>query len=224
MKLTWFQRPDPRVAAHLAPPKFARSTPLAEIPFVVLDAETTGLRVGFDKLLSVAAMPVRRERAEVDGLRSWLVRREDLDVTPATSVHTILPSDSTGGTPEDEVLAGLSEMLAGRVIVGHHVGFDAGVLDHALRRHFHARLRHPLVDTARLAMQVLDAYRPSGYAGQRPPGLDEVCAHLGLGIWERHTADGDTFAIAQLFLLLCARLRRKLGRDPVFGDLPVARA
>ena len=225
MMASWFRKADPRLAGYLAAtrPRLRASTPLSEVPFVVLDAETTGLRVGSDQLLSVAAMPVRRHRTAVGGLRSWLVHREGAGVTPATRVHTILPSDSSGGTPEDEVLEELCEMLAGAVVVGHHIGFDVGMIDHALRRHFRARLRNPTIDTARLAMNVLDPYRPTGYAGQRPPGLDEVCAHVGLGIWERHTADGDTFAIAQLFLLLCARLARKLGREPVIGDLPVVR-
>lgn len=223
MKLPWTRDPDPRAAAYLAgtPRRLKKSTPLDELPLVVLDAETTGFDVHRDQLLSLAAMPVRRGRADAGGLRNWLVHRPEADVNQATRIHTILPSDLRRGVPEASLLEQLCPMLTGAVLVGHHIGFDAAVLDRALRHRLACGLRNPAIDTAQLAMRALDPYRRTGYAAQRPPGLDEVCAHLGIPLWERHTADGDTFATAQLFLLLCARLRRKLGRPLVVGDFPI---
>ncbi|MBB5353234.1 DNA polymerase-3 subunit epsilon [Haloferula luteola] len=222
MKWPFFQHPEPEVARYLAgtPRRLSRNTPFSELSFLVLDAETTGFNLSTDRLLSVAAMPVRHGRAEAGGLRSWLFHQPDVAITAATRIHTILPSDSVGGTPERQVLQELLPAATGALIVGHHIGFDIGMLNAAMRRHFHTPLRNRTLDTALLSMRVLDAFRRTGYSNQRPPGLDEVCAHLGLSIWERHTADGDTFATAQIFLLLCARLRRKLGRDLVLGDLP----
>ncbi|MGH8021321.1 MAG: hypothetical protein ACREIA_24175 [Opitutaceae bacterium] len=80
-------------------------------------------------------------------------------------------------------------------------------------------LRNPLVDTARLAMAELEAFRKTAYPGQRPPSLDEVCSSLGLPMHDRHTASGDTFTTAQVFLLLAARARRRLGRPLRLKDL-----
>lgn len=217
--------PDPRIAGYLAGTKrsAAGKTRLASMPVIVLDAETTGFRVDRDRLLSIATVPVLAGRARVGGMRSWLIRQSGLRVNEATAVHGILPSESSRGVEEVAALEELAGELTGVLLVGHHIGFDAAVLDAAMKRHFGAGLRNPLIDTAVLSMQTVDAFKRTGYANQRPPGLDEVCAHLGLPVWERHTADGDAFATAQLFLLLCARLEARLGRDLVAGDLPVAR-
>jgi DNA polymerase-3 subunit epsilon len=94
------------------------------------------------------------------------------------------------------------------------------MLDDALRRTFGIRLRNPLVDTARLAMSTIDAFHQTGYSNQRPPTLDEVCAKAGVALIDRHTAVGDAFTTAQLFLFLCAKLKHMLGRELIVDDIP----
>lgn len=225
MNFPFSHPPDARIASYVdgTPRRLGRRTPLADLPIVVLDAETTGFRVGSDRMLSIATMPVRRGRAMLGELRDWLIDQPGAEVTAATRIHTILPCDSSNGRPEEDVLREVCEVLTGSVLVGHHIGFDAAMIDEGMKRHFGSGLRNVMIDTAQLAMRVVDAFRRTGYGSQRPPGLDEVAAQLGLPLWERHTAEGDAFATAQLFLLLCARLRRKLGRELVLGDLPVTR-
>ncbi len=196
-------------------------SPVDQLRFVVLDAETTGFRIGEDKLLSLAGLPVLGGRAQIADMGSWLVYQEDAHVTAATKIHGILPSESTCGDPENEVIANFMEMMTGAILVGHHVGFDAAVLDFSMRKHFNTKIRNTTLDTAVLSMQVVDAFRRTGYANQRPPGLDEVCSQLGLPSVERHTAEGDTFTTAQLFLILCARMRQKLQRPLLASDLPI---
>ncbi|MDP0489424.1 MAG: 3'-5' exonuclease [Verrucomicrobiota bacterium JB023] len=223
MKFPWTPKREPEVEAYLAGTsrRYRRKDPTAEAPFVVLDTEASGFQLHTDKILSVATMSVQGNRAETSSLRHWLIRRTEADVTPATRIHTILPSDSSEGTPEKEVLGQLLPILTGSIIVGHHIGFDIAMLNRAFQEHYNLKLKNRYLDTAVLAQRVLDAYRRTGYANQRPPGLDEVVSHLGLTVWERHTADGDTFATGQLFLLLCARLRRQLERELVLSDLPL---
>ncbi len=222
-----FSKPlDPVISPYVkgTARRVSRSTPLREIPFLVLDAETTGFNLLSDRILSIAAIPVRGDRAEIGGMRNWLVYHPDAHVTAATKIHTILPSESSLGMPMPEILTDLSHLLTGAVVVGHHIHFDAAMIDREMRRIFRTGLRNPLVDTASMAMRSVEAFRKSGYSNQRPPSLDELCTHLGLPLWERHTADGDSFATAQLFLMLCARLRQKLGREVLVGDLPLTRA
>jgi DNA polymerase-3 subunit epsilon len=114
----------------------------------------------------------------------------------------------------------LLPLLHGAVVVGHHINFDAAMIDRALRRRFDVGLRNPLVDTANLAQVAIDAFAKTGYANQRPPTLDEVCSHLEIMTMERHTAAGDAFTTAELFLLLCARMRQQLKRPLLVDDLP----
>jgi DNA polymerase-3 subunit epsilon len=75
-----------------------------------------------------------------------------------------------------------------------------------------------------MAQRTVEAFGVTAYPGQRPPSLDEVCEHLGLPTVERHTAAGDAFTTAELFLVLCARMQRLRGRPLVVDDLPLERA
>jgi DNA polymerase-3 subunit epsilon len=98
------------------------------------------------------------------------------------------------------------------------------MLNAALKRHFHISLRNPVLDTARLAMSAVEAFARTGYPGQREPTLDEVCVQCGISPLDRHTAEGDTFTTATLFLALCARRQRQLGRPLRANDLPLGLA
>jgi len=198
-------------------------TPLDRARLVVLDTETTGFRIGQDRMLTLACVDVSGGQIHVNRLRSWLLFQPAACINDAVAVHGILPSESAEGSPEKEVLTELFPIITGAVLVGHHVSFDASVLDHALRIHFGTGLRNPMIDTARLAMAELEAFRRTAYPNQRPPSLDEVCMNLGMPMHDRHTAAGDAFTTAQLFLLLAARARRRLGRELKLSDFPVKR-
>lgn len=223
----WFRRvplsPEAREYREQTPRRIDRAQPVDTLTFLVLDAETTGLNVLRDRMLALAIVEIRGGRLELGRTATWLIQQPDQRLTAAVAVHGILPRDTAAGRPEAEVTAELLPRLRGAVLVGHHVQFDAALLDGALRRHQHVGLRNPLLDTARLAMTGIDAFRKTGYANQRPPALEEVCAHAGLPVVARHTAEGDAFTTAQLFLLLCGRLRRRLGRELRAGDLPLFR-
>ncbi len=189
--------------------------------FIVIDAETTGFDVNRDRLLSLAVVPLRVREINIADVHSWLIYQSASEVTDSARVHCILPSDTLNGQPEAQVMAELLPLLHGAVVVGHHIHFDAALIDHALRRCFNVGLCNPLLDTAELAQMTIDAFARTGYANQRPPTLDEVCSHLEIATMERHTAPGDAFTTAELFLLLCARRRQHLKRPLVAGDLPL---
>ena len=221
--MNWFRRHrDPLAQAYrdATPRRPARRQAWMELTFLVLDAETTGFKVGQDRMLSLATMPIRHGDLHVGEAADWVVFQSSAPVNAASSVHGILPSETVAGTAERAVLAALLPRLHGAVVVGHHIGFDAAILDEALRRHFGTGLRNPLLDTAALAMATLDAFARTAYPGQRPPTLEELCSHCGITPLDRHTAAGDAFTTAELFLLLCARLRRRLDRPLQARDLP----
>lgn len=197
----------------------AKGDLLAECRLIVLDAETSGFAVGTDRLLSVAVIEVSRGEILVGSAKQWFVYQPDADANDAVSVHGILPSKSAAGTPERTVLEELLSQVGPSVIVGHHVGFDVGMLDYALEKHFRVRLHNHVVDTAVLAMHELEAFRKTGYPNQRPPSLDDVCSQLGIPSVERHTAMGDAFTTAEIFLIMCGRMRQRLGRPLKIRDL-----
>lgn len=217
---------DPAVTEYQAGRALVRPgkrTAVDKLKIVVLDAETTGLVVDRDKILSLAATEVIGGRMCLATMRSWLVYQSKAAANDAVAVHGITPAETATGEPERNVLCELLRMISGAVIVGHHIGFDAAIIDLALRRHFKIKLYNPLVDTAMLAMGELEAFRRTGYANQRPPSLEELCAHCAIPMMERHTAAGDVFTTAELFMILCARRRKRMGRPVEWRDLPSSR-
>lgn len=198
----------------------AARTPWPALKFVVMDAETSGFRAELDRMLSLSVVTVQGDRIHLREMRSWLIFQADAVVNPATLVHGILPSETAGGQREQEVLGELLPCLENAVLVGHHVSFDAGMINRALRRQFGIKLRNAAIDTAVMAARLLEAFHRTGYANQKPPSLEEVCAQLEIDMLERHTAAGDTFTTAQVFLQLAGLMRRRQKREIELRDLP----
>jgi DNA polymerase-3 subunit epsilon len=115
---------------------------------------------------------------------------------------------------EPEALERFLEYLKDGVIVGHHIGHDIATFDEAYERHWGFRLFNRALDTMNLALH----FDKAGAFSGRPPikrfTLDALCDVFGVIPHDRHTASGDAFITAQVFLRL-RRLALKHGR----GDL-----
>lgn len=192
-----------------------KNTPYESIDFVALDTETTGLHPNSDRILSVAAFKMNNGKIEVKQAGRWIIYQPLAEApNKASEIHGILPSETEAGVPEEKALRELIPLLSGAVVVGHCIQFDAQILDAAFRRHFKTRFLNTMVDTGKMAMLELIPFHQVGYAGQSTPSLEDICSHLNLPIWDRHTAEGDAFIAAQVFLLLAGRLRKR-SRKPV---------
>ncbi len=226
--LRWFRKvPLPAFAkayAEQTPRRIPPKATLDPVRFVVVDAETTGFDPTKDRLLSIATVTVQAGMLQLATAHAWLVYQAEAPLTDAVRVHGILPSDTRSGEPEADVLQQLMPVITGAVLVGHHINFDVRMLNAALQRHFRFRLCNVTLDTAQLAMRVLEPFRKTGYAGQRAPSLEEVCTHCEINPLERHTAAGDAFTTAEVLMVLCAKFTRQLGRPLVAGDLPLVRS
>ncbi len=201
----------------------AADTPVNSIDWMVVDSETEGFQVGRDRILSFSVVPVSGLRIRLDDIRSWVIHQPGTGIGKSTEIHGLLPCDIREGVEESRWLAELLPVIGNRLVVGHHVGFDLMMLGECLKRHHALRLRNPHLDTGVLARAELESFGRSGYPNQPMPTLDELCSDLDLAPVARHTAEGDAFTTAQLFLLILARMRRRLGREVVVGDLPLRR-
>ena len=201
-----------------------KKEPDSFIRWAVLDLETTGFNLHKDRILSVAVTIVENGQFNMQTFKSWFVYQDLTKVNEATKIHGILPSQTEAGIPEKQLLETLIPLLAGTVIVGHHIAFDAAMLNVALERHFSVPLRNQILDTAYFASKELEAFRKTGYNNQRPPSMEDVCAQLNIPMAERHTAEGDVFTTAQMFLILQGRLKRRLQRPLLLRDFPLTKA
>ena len=201
-----------------------KKVPEYSVRWAILDLETTGFDLNKDRILSVAITIVENGQFNMKTFQSWYVYQDSKKVNEATKIHGILPSQIKEGIPEKQMLETLIPLLAGTVIVGHHISFDAAMLNIALERHFSITLKNQILDTAYFASNELEAFRRTGYTNQRPPSMEDVCTQLNIPMAERHTADGDVFTTAQIFLILRGRLKRRLKRTLFLRDFHLMKA
>ena len=181
-------------------------TSIDAVRFVVLDSETTGLNPRVDRLITIGAVAVRNSEILVEDSFDALIKVDRN--TEAVTVHGVTRDQSTRGVEEAVALEGFLEYLEDGVIVGHHIGHDITTIDAALERHWGIQLMNRSLDTMDLTLHL---ERDGAFAG-RPPirqfTLDGLCAMFGVIPHDRHTASGDAFITAQVFL----RLERLAGR------------
>jgi DNA polymerase-3 subunit epsilon len=185
-------------------------TPIDRVRFVVLDSETTGLNPRVDRLITIGAVAVRGSEIVVEDSFDALIKVARN--TEAVTVHGVTRDQSLQGVDEQVALERLLEYLEDGVIVGHHIGHDIATIDAALERHWGMGLLNRNLDTMDLTLHL---ERERAFAG-RPPirqfTLDGLCALFGVIPHDRHTASGDAFLTAQVFLRL-ERLSARFGRD-----------
>lgn len=189
-------------------------TPIDQVRFVVLDCETTGLNPHTDRIITIGAVAVRE--GAIDLRDSFSAMLKVTENTSAVSVHGITRDQSQHGIVEPVALESFLAYLADGVIVGHHIGHDIATIDAALGRHWGCQLLNRSLDTMDLTLHL---ERAGAFAG-RPPirefTLDSLCAMFGVIPHDRHTADGDAFITAQIFLRL-VRLASRSGRHTLSG-------
>ena len=202
-----------------AEPTIDPATPLADVPLVVLDGETTGLDVNQDQLLSLGALRITGNTLDLSRQFEAYVADAGAgtDWQRAVPIHGILPNSRRNvHSSEEEIVERLLDYVGGSVIIGHHIGFDRRMIDRALAAAGAGPLVSPVVDTAWLAQRI----QPKGYWS--PPGdytLDALARRYRIPLSDRHTALGDCYITGVLWLKLVARWRGKLGRGVVWGDV-----
>jgi DNA polymerase-3 subunit epsilon len=185
-------------------------TSIDQVRFVVLDSETTGLNPRVDRLVTIGAVAVRHGEILLDDAFDALIRVNEN--TTSVTVHGVTRDESRAGVEEPEALASFLEYLGDGVIVGHHIDHDISTFDAAYERHWGFRMSNRSLDTMDLTLHL---ERDGAFAGRpaiRRFTLDALCDLFGVIPHDRHTASGDAFITAQVFLRLL-RLSSRHGRE-----------
>lgn len=187
-------------------------TPVSEVRFVVLDSETTGLDPRRDRLITIGAVAVVGGEIRLDDSFEVMLK---LDYNRSSvTVHGITRDETREGMEEPEALDLFLDYLRDGVIVGHHIGHDVNTLNAGYERHFNFQLKNRALDTMDLTLHLRD----DGAFADRPMAegftLDALCEMFGIVPHDRHTAGGDAFITAQVFLRLL-RASRRAGRTTV---------
>lgn len=192
--------------------------PLDALTLVVIDAETTGLDLKKDTLISLGGLKVLGSTIRVEGhFEGYLPTPESHQDNSAVAIHGILPNSSRYKyEQEEELLARLLSFLGpDGIIIGHHIGFDVEMINQALARQGAGPLKNRIIDTGEVAQRL----QPAGYWTPKDTfTLDSLASRYRIPLSDRHTALGDAYITAVLWLKLTARLREKIGRPLLLAD------
>jgi len=210
---------DPFIQTYLGAfdASWTDDTPIEAVRFVALDTETTGPDPKRDRVITIGAVAIRD--GEIDLADSIEAMLKVAHNQAAVTVHGVTRDEASEGLDERDAVRHLLAYLRDGVIVGHHIGFDIEVLDRACQRHFQVSLANRWLDTMDLTLHLQDS---GAFASGRAPAgfsLDALCDLFGVEPRDRHTAGGDAFITALIFLRL-QRLARHHGRRRL-ADLAV---
>ncbi|HWP36224.1 MAG TPA: 3'-5' exonuclease [Gemmatimonadales bacterium] len=162
---------------------------LTQASFAVVDVETTGTspRRG-DRVIEIAVVGL-----DSTGLRLLYHSLLNPGVPIPRWVGTLtgITSEMLHDRPRfDEIADELVAALAGRVFVAHNARFDWAFVSSELRSARGMRLDGPRLCTVRLARRLVP--------GLKSRGLDSLARHFGIEIRQRHRAEGDAGATAEV--------------------------
>jgi DNA polymerase-3 subunit epsilon len=170
--------------------------PLSEVPFCVLDLETTGAAPSSCEITEIGA--VRFEGGVPTGRFETLVN-PGAAIPPFITVMTGITQAMVIEAPRiEEALPTFLEFIGDAVIVGHNVRFDMSFLNAASERLGYGRLRNRTADTHALARRLLRSEL-------RNLKLGTLAAHFRSPITPNHRALADAEATAHVFWGLLER-------------------
>ena len=176
-----------------------------EAEFVVLDTETTGPDHRTDSVVSFGAVRVRGNRIAARDSVDWRVRAELPSPAESIEVHGLLHGELADAMPEARFVERLVGYLGAAIVVAYRPGFDMAVINRTVRKYTGGRLTNPTLDVFELGMRVDYPVKPP-FVNPEGYRLDRLCERYDVDQPARHTAIGDAFATAELFVKLRARL------------------
>jgi len=175
-------------------------TPIEAIRFILFDTEATGLNPEKDRLISIGAVALQGGDILSEDTFEALV---PVDYNTSTVIiHGISREQSLMGIPEGEALEQFAEYCSDSVLVGFHIKNDLEMIHAALRRQGLPLFPQYSLETLFLIYFLEDN---AAFSAKGKPGgytLDAVADYFGIVTHDRHTASGDAFITAQIFLRL----------------------
>ena len=201
---TWFQRKQ-----HNNYPEFWEtyiktiSEPLpklvSETTFVALDTETTGFDLKEDRILSIGALKIFNGRIETGNALELHLSQKHFN--PKTvPIHGIIKEPKYETITETEFIEELLKYIGNAPIIAHHAAFDISMINATLLRNKLPALKNKVFDTMNFYKRGL--ITSNLIDRDRSYSLDEVAEKLNIALKDRHTAPGDAYITALIFLKL----------------------
>lgn len=169
---------------------FHHTLQIADTDFVICDVETTGLHPERNRLTEIALLRLRGGEI-IDRYSTLLNPRQFIphEVQRLTGISNEMVYTAPDAI---QVMPAVRRFIGDAVFVGHNVRFDRSFVDATLRRCGVETLQVPSLCTARLARRLIPE--------KSRKSLGALAAHYHIRIRNRHRAEGDAEATAQVFL------------------------
>jgi DNA polymerase-3 subunit epsilon len=187
----------------------AAATPIAEVPMVALDFETTGLDANRDSIVSVGLVPMTMSRIRWSAAKHWIIKPETRLHSTSVVVHGITHSAVADAPDFSTLIDTLLVHLQGKIVVVHHSAIERRFLHAALKRHIQEGIEFPVIDTMALEARFTRTMRQTLWrtlTGRSPESirLTDSRTRYHLPYYRQHHALTDALACAELLQAQCA--------------------
>lgn len=202
--------PDGPLYDFLSVPFPAPDTPLAKLPILAVDFETTGLDAKADKLLSVGFVLLKNEQIKLNTSYHQIIKTKTQLEESNVIIHQITDDQKEQGQPLHTVVEQLLKALAGKVMLVHFARIERQFLQQACIELYGLAPEFPMIDTLVVAKRQLDkrdvAYDPSELRLSNLRHQYKLPDHHG------HDALNDAIATAELLL---AQMANRASKDKI---------
>lgn len=164
---------------------------MADPTFAVVDVETSGLSTRRHRILQVGVVTVAGDGTVVDQWCSLVKLRWRFARLGPTRIHGLRRGHLRQAPKIEDAMGDVSRLVAGRILVGHNLAFDADFLERAA-----SKSRSSLDVRGKLCTlwlsRWLDPHRTETHR------LADLCARYGVALDQPHDALVDALATAHV--------------------------
>lgn len=202
--MTWFKRktyPDfwQDYITHF---KHGKHHDLKDRRFVVFDTETTGFSPKTDRILSIGCVGIRDFKIKIIDQFECYIQQNYFN-PDTVKIHGLLREGHLLKLDEETAITNFLDYIEDAVLIAHHAAFDIAMINTALKRMDLPKLKNQVLDTGHLFQKT--KIDPSKVHFS----LDELSNRFQIPLHDRHTASGDAYITAVLFIKLLALLNTK---------------
>jgi DNA polymerase III subunit epsilon len=183
--------------------KNTQNTNIETIRFVVFDTETTGLNVKDDRILSIGTVAITELTIKIsDSFECYL--SQNIFKNDSVKIHGILKEGHKVKVEEKEAIEMFLNHIGNAVLIAHHTAFDIAMINASLKRMGLPKLKNRTLDLGYLYKKTdLDRSAKNHFS------LDDLAKLFNIPQHDRHTASGDAYITALLFLKILSQLKSK---------------